>query len=144
MNTNSNSFKKILVPLDGSKYSEKALQRACEVLNAFDSKIILLYVVEKSIPINFLDRKVYLEMVRKFGHKTLEKANNILLKKGITAKIFLKEGNIVKEIGKVIKKEKCDLIIVGNRGLGSVTRFLLGSVSNKLAQSSSCSLLIIK
>jgi len=144
MNTNSNSFKKILVPLDGSKYSEKALQRACEVLNAFDSKIILLYVVEKSLPINFLDRKVYLEMVRKFGHKTLEKANNVLLKKGITAKIFLKEGNIVKEIGKVIKKEKCDLIIVGNRGLGSVTRFLLGSVSNNLAQSSSCSLLIIK
>ncbi len=144
MNTNSNSFKKILVPLDGSKYSEKALQRACEVLNAFDSKIILLYVVEKSLPINFLDRKVYLEMVRKFGHKTLEKANNVLLKKGITAKIFLKEGNIVKEVGKVIKKEKCDLIIVGNRGLGSVTRFLLGSVSNNLAQSSFCSLLIIK
>jgi len=144
MNTNSNSFKKILVPLDGSKYSEKALQRACEIVNAFDSKIILLYVVEKSLPINILDRKVYLTIIRGVGNKTLLKANNILLKKGITAKIFLKEGNIVKEIEKVVKKEKCDLIIVGNRGLGSVTRFLLGSISNKLAQSSSCSLLIIK
>jgi len=144
MNTNSNSFKKILVPLDGSKYSEKALQRACEIVNAFDSKIILLYVVEKSLPINILDRKVYLTIIREFGNKTLLKANNILLKKGITAKIFLKEGNIVKEIEKVVKKEKCDLIIVGNRGLGSVTRFLLGSISNKIAQSSSCSLLIIK
>ncbi len=144
MNTNSNSFKKILVPLDGSKYSEKALQRACEIVNAFDSKIILLYVVEKSLPINILDRKVYLTIIRGVGNKTLLKANNILLKKGITAKIFLKEGNIVKEIEKVVKKEKCDLIIVGNRGLGSVTRFLLGSISNKIAQSSSCSLLIIK
>ena len=145
MNTNSNcSFKKILVPLDGSKYSEKALQRACEVVNAFDSKIILLYVVEKSLPINLLDRKVYLEILRKFGNKTLEKANNVLSKKGITAKTFLKEGNIVNEIKKVAKKENCDLIIVGNKGLGAVTRFLLGSVSNKLAQSSSCSLLIIK
>ncbi len=144
MNTNSISFKKILVPLDGSKYSEKALQRAYEVANAFDSKIILLYVVEKSLPINLLDRKVYLKMVRKFGNKTLEKANNLLSKKGITAKTFLKEGNIVNEIKKVAKKENCDLIIVGNKGLGTVTRFLLGSVSNKLAQSSSCSLLIIK
>ena len=144
MNTNSISFKKILVPLDGSKYSEKALQRACEVVNAFDSKLILLYVVEKSLPINLLDRKEYLEMVRKFGNKTLEKANNVLSKKGITAKTFLKEGNIVNEIKKVAKKENCDLIIVGNKGLGAVTRFLLGSVSNKLAQSSSCSLLIIK
>lgn len=144
MNTNSISFKRILVPLDGSKYSEKALQRAYEVVNAFDSKLILLYVVEKSLPINLLDRKVYLKMVRKFGNKTLEKANNVLSKKGITAKTFLKEGNIVNEIKKVAKKENCDLIIVGNKGLGKVTRFLLGSVSNKLAQSSSCSLLIIK
>lgn len=144
MNTNSISFKKILVPLDDSKYSEKALQRAYEVVNAFDSNLILLYVVEKSLPINLLDRKVYLKMVRKFGNKTLEKANNLLLKKGITAKTFLKEGNIVNEIKKVAKKENCDLIIVGNKGLGTVTRFLLGSVSNKLAQSSSCSLLIIK
>jgi nucleotide-binding universal stress UspA family protein len=48
MNTNSNySFKKILVPIDGSKYSEKALQRACEIVNVFDSKLIVLYVVEK-------------------------------------------------------------------------------------------------
>ena len=144
MNTNSNSFKKILVPLDGSKYSEKALQRACEVVNAFDSKLILLYVVEKSLPFNLLDRKEYLKMARRFGNKTLEKVNNVLLKKGITAKTFLKEGKIVTEIEKVVKKEKCNLIIVGNKGLGSVTRFLLGSVSNKLAQSSSCSLLIIK
>lgn len=144
MNTNSNNFKKILVPLDGSKYSEKALQSVCEIVDAFNSKIILLYVVEKSIPINLLDRKEYLTLLRGFGKKTLEQANNVLLKKGITAKTFLKEGNIVTEIEKVVKKENCDLIIVGNKGLGSVTRFLLGSVSNKLAQSSSCSLLIIK
>jgi len=144
MNTNSNGFKKILVPLDGSKYSEKALQRACEIVRVFDSKIILLYVVEKSLLVNLLDRKEYQEILRKFGNKTLKKGNNVLLKKGITGKILLKEGNIVSEIEKVVKKEKCDLLIVGNKGLGSVTRFLLGSVSNKLAQSSSCSLLIIK
>ena len=145
MNTNRNSsFKRILVPLDGSKYSEKALQRACEIINVFDSEIILLYVVEKSLPVNLLDRKEYLDILRKFGNNTLEKSNEILSKKEISAKILLKEGNIVNEIEKVVKKEKCDLIIVGNKGLGSVTRFLLGSVSNKLAQSSSCSLLIVK
>ena len=137
-------LKTILVPLDGSKYSEKALERACEFVNAFGSKLILLYVVEKSLPINLLDRKEYLKILRKFGNSVLEKANNVLSKKEITAKTFLKEGNIVTEIEKVVKIEKCDLVIVGSKGLGSVTRFFLGSVSNKLAQSSSCSLLIIK
>jgi len=138
------TFKKILVPLDGSIYSEKALVRACDLVNAFDSSLVLVYVVEKSIPINLLDRKEYLEILRKFGNKIMEKANTVISKKGISAKTFLKEGNIANEIVKLAKKEKCDLIIVGNKGLGSVTRMLLGSVSNKISQSSSCSVLIVK
>lgn len=137
-------YKKILVPIDGSKYSDKVLQRAYELANAFDSKIILLYVIEKPLPINFLDRKEYLDILQKFANKTLNKANNTLLQKGITAKILLKKGNVVSEIEKVAKNEKCDLIIVGSKGLGTVTRLLLGSVSNKLAQYSTCSLLIVK
>jgi len=140
----ANNFKKILVPLDGSTYSEKALKRAFYLVEAFDSKLLLLYVVEKSIPINLLDRKEYLEILRKFGNKTLQKANVVASQKNISSKLLLKEGNIVNEIEKVAKKEKCDLIIVGSKGLGSVTRLLLGSISNKISQSSSCSVLIVK
>ena len=140
----TDSFKNILVPIDGSIYSEKSLERASEFVDAFGSNLILIYVVEKSIPINLLDRKEYLEILRKFGTNVLEKANKKLSKKGITAKIFLKEGNIVNEIEKTMKKEKCDLIVVGNKGLGSVSRLILGSVSNKISQSSSCSVLIVK
>ena len=140
----TNSFKNILVPLDGSIYSEKSLDRASEFVDAFDSSLILIYVVEKSIPINLLDRKEYLEILREFETNVLEKANKKLLKKGVAAKIFLKEGNIVNEIEKTMKKEKCDLIVVGNKGLGSVSRLILGSVSNKISQSSSCSVLIVK
>ena len=140
----TDSFKNILVPIDGSIYSEKSLERASEFVDAFGSNLILIYVVEKSIPINLLDRKEYLEILRKFGTNVLEKANKKLSKKGITAKIFLKEGNIVNEIEKTMKKEKCNLIVVGNKGLGSVSRLILGSVSNKISQSSSCSVLIVK
>ena len=139
-----NNFKKILVPLDGSKYSKKALQRACEMVHAFDSQIILIYVVEKSIPVNLLDRKEYLQLLRKYGKKILSDANETLSKNGISGKSLIKEGNIVNEIDKVIKEEKCNLVVVGNKGLGTVARFLLGSVSNKLSQSSSCSIMIVK
>ena len=141
---NSNCFRKILVPLDGSKFSDKALQRACEMSKALDAKITLLYVVEKSPTLNILDRNEYLELIEKFGMRALKKAKDIVLKKGIDAKTILKEGNIVTEIEKIVKAEKYDLIVVGNKGMGSITWLLLGSVSNKLAQSSSCSLLIVK
>jgi nucleotide-binding universal stress UspA family protein len=138
------SFKKILVPIDGSKFSEKALQRACEMAEALNAKIVLLYVVEKSPTLNILDRNEYLKLLRKFGTNTLKKANDVTLEKGFNAKTILKEGNIVSEIEKTARIEKCDLMIVGSKGLGPVSRVLLGSVSNKLAQSSTCSLLIVK
>ena len=115
-----------------------------DLAHAFDSKIILVYVAEKS-SINLLDRKEYMGMLRKFGKKTLDAANKALSKNGIPAKSFLKEGrSIVSEIEKIVKSEKCNLVIVGNKGLGPITGFLLGSVSNKLAQQSNCSLLIVK
>lgn len=134
----------ILVPLDGSKNSEKALLHACDMAKNYHSRLILLYVVEKSIPINLLDRKEYLEILRKFGNKVLIKAKEITTMKGLDSKIIMKEGNITNEIIKIAKKEQCNLIIVGSKGLGATARFFLGSVSNKLANNSPCSILIIK
>ena len=139
-----NGFKKILVPLDGSKYSERALKKAVEIVKGFDSKIILVYVIEKSLPLNLLDRSEYLRINRNFGQKTLDKAKSFLSKQGIKPEIVLKEGNIVNEIEKLAKKEKCNMIIVGSKGLGAITRLLLGSVSNNLAHTSKCSVLIVK
>lgn len=137
-------YMNILVPLDGSKYSEKALLHACDMAKNYKSRLILLYVVEKSITFNLLDKKEYLKILRKFGNKVLIRGKDIATQQGIDSKIIIKEGNIVNEIIKLVKNEKCNLIIVGSKGLGSTARFFLGSVSNKLANKSPCSILIIK
>jgi len=74
----------------------------------------------------------------------LIKGQETTTNKGIDSKIILKEGNITNEIIKLAQNEKCNLIIVGNKGLGATARFFLGSVSNKLVNNSPCSILIIK
>ena len=137
-------YMNILVPLDGSKYSEKALLHACDMAKNYQSRLILVHVVEKSIPINLLDRKEYLEMFKKFGNNALVKGKKTATKQGMDSKIVLKEGNIANEIIKLAKKDQCNLIIVGNKGLGATARFFLGSISNKLANNSPCSILIVK
>jgi len=134
----------ILVPLDGSKYSEKALLHACNMAKNFQSRLTLLYVVEKSIPVNLLDRKEYLKILREFGNKVLIKGKKTTTQHGVDSKIIIKEGNIPNEIVKLAKKEQCNLIIVGSKGLGATMRLLLGSVSNKLANNSPCSILIVR
>lgn len=137
-------YMNILVPLDGSKFSEKALLHACDIAKNYQARLILLYVVEKSVPINLLDRKNYLEILRKFGNRVLIKSKETTTLQGVDSKIIMKEGNITNEIVKLAKKEQCNLIIVGSKGLGATARFFLGSVSNKLANNSPCSILIVK
>jgi nucleotide-binding universal stress UspA family protein len=134
----------ILVPLDGSGDSQKALLQACDLAKNYQANLILVYVVEKSHSLNLLDRKEYLEILRKFGNKVLIKGKQTAENKGIDVTTTMKEGNISNEIVKLAKNKKCNLIIVGSKGLGATARFFLGSISNKLANNSPCSILIVK
>ena len=134
----------ILVPLDGSGDSQKALLQACDLAKNYQANLILVYVVEKSHSPNLLDRKEYLEILRKFGNKVLIKGKQTAKNKGLDVTTMIKEGNISNEIVKLAKNKKCNLIIVGSKGLGATARFFLGSISNKLANNSPCSILIVK
>ncbi len=134
----------ILVPLDGSDYSKKALLQACDMAKNYQANLILVYVVDKSPSLNLLDKNEYLKMLRKFGEKVLHKGKETAKTKGMDVTTIMKEGNITNEIVKLAKNKKCNLIIVGSKGLGATARFFLGSVSNKLANNSPCSVLIVK
>jgi len=104
-------YMKILVPVDGSDYSTKALIQACELTKSYNGKLFVMYVVDKSIPLNLLDRNEYLRLLRKYGKKTIEKASQIAEKRGVDSKHIIKEGNVIKEIVNFAKTENCNLIV---------------------------------
>ena len=141
---NKSLYLKILVPVDGSSYSDKALAHACELAKAQKAVLLLMYVIDKSIPLNFLDRKEYLSILRRYGKKIIKKASETATRRGVSSKQIIKEGSVSKEIIKTAKNQKCNLIIVGSKGLGATERFFLGSTSTKLAADSPCSVLIVK
>jgi nucleotide-binding universal stress UspA family protein len=134
----------ILVPLDGSDFSKKALIQACDMTKNYRANLILTYIVDKSHSLNLLDKNEYLKMLRKFGEKVLIKGKEMAKDEGVDATTIMKEGDITNEIIKLAKSKKCNLIIVGSKGLGATARFFLGSVSSKLANNSPCSVLIVK
>ena len=78
-------YMNILVPIDGSENSQKALLQACEIAKNYKSNLILLYVVDKPITLNLLDRKEYLNILRKFGEKVLVKGKENAKLEGIDA-----------------------------------------------------------
>ena len=142
-------FSKILVCVESSPCANKALLRACEIAKKSDSKLSLIYVVNNPTPslrlgISLIDRGEFVRMFRNHGKMVLKKASKIAYENGIKAEEVMKEGNVANEIINFAKKEKVDLIAIGSRGLGKLPRFLLGSISNKIANRAPCAVLIMR
>ncbi len=137
-------FSQILVCCDGSKYSEKAIRIACDMAKSYGSELTLIHVIEKTTKSNILAGSEYTKILRKYAKDVMQKAQKITDQEGIKSRIITKEGNIADEIVKYSKQHNIDLIIVGSKGLGAVIKFLLGSISSKIANHALCSVLIIK
>ena len=128
---NLEPYKHILVPVDGSVDAEYATQFAASIAHRSISKLTVCHVIQ--------DPNKMPE-----GMVIVEKVMNIIKSKGITANSLIKEGKITEEILKSIDKDQIDLIVMGYSGRGSVSRLILGSVSEKVIRSASCSVFVVK
>lgn len=137
-------FCKILVCCDGSKHSDKAIKLSCDVAKKYDSDLTIMYVVDKTLKSDVFAGSEYTKILRKYAQDTILKAQRLAKSQGLEPNVIIKEGNVSEQIIQYSKKSRTDLIVVGSKGLGAVLRFMLGSVSTKIANHSLCSVLIVK
>ena len=76
--------------------------------------------------------------------KLLEQNVQKLTKAGFMAEPLCYLGNPAEEIMKAASQQQADLIVMGAKGLGAIARFLIGSVSTRVAQHASCSVLVVR
>lgn len=82
--------------------------------------------------------------LKEAGRRLAEQNVRKLVKAGFTAEAVCQLGKPAEEIMKVASKHRADLIVMGAKGLGAIARFLLGSVSTRVVQHSSCSVLVVR
>jgi nucleotide-binding universal stress UspA family protein len=135
---------KILVPVDGSAYSLKAVETACDLAKAQAPATIVLTAVAVQIP--ELEEGVYIaEKMKVQAEIALAKGKDVAQAKGITAEVVLATGSSpADEIVQVAKDQKADLIVIGSRGLAGKTRSFLGSTASQVVTYSPCSVLVVK
>jgi len=140
-------FSKILVPVDGSNNSYKALEAALVLSEKLGSKISVVNVMEQ-VPITHIESEKLLsdllEAYKKENQEILSKCSDIAHQKGITIKTVLLQGNPAPVILDYSKKENFDLVIMGSRGMGKFKELILGSVSSKIVHHSPCAIMIIR
>jgi nucleotide-binding universal stress UspA family protein len=135
---------KILVPVDGSAYSLKAVESAINLAKSNPPSTIVLVAAAMEIADLAEGRYIY-EKMKAQAETALAKAKEMAQGKGVTPELILASGpSPAEEIVDVAKKEKADLIVIGSRGLGAKTRSFIGSTASKVVTYSPCSVLVVK
>jgi nucleotide-binding universal stress UspA family protein len=132
--------KKLLAAVDGSKYADKAVEYAVQLAKNYNAKLALIHVEEDKL-IRVGGPQVE-NCVGTVGECILKDAATKL--EGVSFDKKLEYGSPAEVIIKVAKKADVDIIVVGSRGLSSVRRFLLGSVSDYLSMHARSSVLIVR
>ena len=143
---------KILVPVDGSAHSKKALEFACELAKRFESELLLLHVVQPPISTQTMgvDASVVTTEFRRqdleeIGRNMIEAAKQITGDHGCkNVETQIEAGSPAQHILDSAKKHNVDLIVMGSRGLTDIAGLLLGSVSHKVTHLAECSCVTIR
>ncbi|MBR5163359.1 MAG: universal stress protein [Schwartzia sp.] len=137
-------MEKILVPVDGSESSERALKKAIELAVALKAKLSFLYVANvNQLAVNSCLSAELLEAVNKAGEVILSHAEE-RVPTGVESERLLETGSPASAIIDVAEESGIDLIVMGSRGLGLVKGVLLGSVSQYVVENAKCAVMVIK
>jgi nucleotide-binding universal stress UspA family protein len=158
---------KILVGVDGSENSEKALDYALEIADKFSASVLMLNVFqpppELGYQLNMLQQPSssgypqetigspsnitsFIKDLRKVHEAVLcratERATKLKPDLKITAE--LKEGDASSQIVETAANGQFDLIVIGHRGDSKIKELFLGSTSERVAHQAKCAVLITK
>ena len=137
-------MEKILVPVDGSESSERALKKAVELAAALKAKLSFLYVANvNQLAVNSCLSAELLEAVNKAGDVVLNHAEESV-PEGVEYERLLETGAPASAIIDVAEDSDVDLIVMGSRGLGLVKGVLLGSVSQYVVENAKCAVMVVK
>jgi nucleotide-binding universal stress UspA family protein len=140
-------FSKLLVPVDGSENSLRALEESIFLSKKLDAQITALHVMEKAPTVYIHPQKELEELLknyRKESERILEKCQQIGKNNRIELNMAVSEGDVASKIIQYAEKGRFDMVVMGHRGSGKFKEMVLGSVSEKVLHRTKCSVLIVR
>ncbi len=153
----SGEFNRILVPVDGSPFSESTFPYITDMAKKTSREVLLLHICEPPVvpsygaaPINPKWKKYRDDMwmeVEKLSTNYLTNLVATFKKKGVKARFMVvraQTGEVPRNIMKIAKDENIDLVIMATQGRSGVAGLVYGTVANKLVESSTQPMLLIR
>ena len=145
-------YKKILVAVDGSDHAKHALNYALDSADKWGAELVILTVVPPISPFIYSSEfdSTYIpeleDNIRKSHQKILRESAEQVNNKHLEIKVEtrLEEGRPSDVIVETAREEDVDLIVMGSRGLGGITGWVLGSTSRHVVEVCTKPILIVK
>ena len=138
-------FSHIVIAWDGSDHARRAFEYGVGIAEKFSARLQLVSVARHAEHAETHDeRQDSRRQARRFYETAAAELIESSQRRGVHAELLVVEGGHPAEaIVDTARKIGADLIIVGRRGLSGVTRFLIGSVSDRIARYAHCPVLVI-
>ena len=140
-------FSKVLVPVDGSENSLRALDHAIYLAKKTGANITAMNVIENPPTVYVESQKLLNDLLANFraeSARILDKCKQIAEKNDVKIETIIGEGDAGSSIVGYAEKGGFDTIIIGRRGHGRFKEMVLGSISNKVLHHAKCSVMIVK
>lgn len=140
-------IRSILVPVDFSRPSEKALDYAASLAGSFGAKLILLNVVEPFPTPDFayspmaLDDNALVAQAKEHLQKVLARSG---LDASVVEKILVRHGSPYAEITSAARTLKVDLIVISTHGYTGLAHVFMGSTSERVVRHAPCPVLVVR
>jgi len=141
-------YKRILLPLDGSPLAEQALPHAIAQAECFGAQLVLLRVVEPILP---TETVVPAEAIRRteerakaLSQEYLERVAARVRERGIPVQTVTIEGFPRLQIVQFAETNRIDLIVICTRGRSGLSRWLMGSVADRVVRGANVPVLLVR
>ncbi len=139
-------FKRLLVAVDFSETSDKALDYATNLASEFGAQILLLHVLESPTVFNssnpaFAD---WDKEATRTAKSRLDQLAQGRIDEFIPVNSEVHIGRAYQIICETAQSEKCDLIVIGTHGFTGLKHILLGSTAEKVIRHAPCSVLVVR
>lgn len=140
-------YRRILLPLDGSALAEQALPHAIAMAECFQSELILLQVLIP-LPRPPTTTKAVLQRTEEATaisvHEYLERVADDVQDHGITVQMIALEGRPHFQIIQCAETNQVDLIVMCSRGQSGLSRWMIGSVSDRVMRGADMPVLLVR
>ncbi|WP_227367380.1 universal stress protein [Halomonas sp. M20] len=143
-------YKSILVPVDGSAQSHKALALATNLLEPEQGMLYILSVQEAPLAKDALGRSAGVlatnaeELVQEAGHALIEQACQASKVENERVKHIVRAGQPATSIIAEAKQLGVDAIVMGSRGNSNIKSLVIGSVSHRVLHVATCAVVIVR